>query len=128
MHIEPYEQAVAAPERKILDDAKNLLDGGDMIEVVEVGREIHAAQRLCGGEINRLIAGNKTARPVKARFEQQPADRGVERAIVCRDKRRPALARLNGVSIVLVKGIDLHFNYVVGGAVTQAEPALGQPA
>jgi hypothetical protein len=60
VHIEPYQQTVAAPEGQILNDLINFFHRGTVVEIQEMGGKIHAPQGLFRSEINGIFHRSKT--------------------------------------------------------------------
>ena len=82
MHIEPDEQAVTAAHSQVFYNFVYLLDGSVVIEVVEVGCEVHTAQRLCGSEVYIVGQGSEAALAVKIGFKHKSSEGGVCGALV----------------------------------------------
>ena len=125
VHIEPYQEAVTAAHCQILDDLVDLPDGGVVVEVVEVGCEIHTAQGLGGGEVDALGEWGETASGVEFRLQHKPAECSVSRAVIGGDDVGAVGLCSYDISVVFKASVE---DYRDGVAVVlgQAQVAKGK--
>ena len=76
VHVEPDEQGIAAPQRQVLNDFVYPAYRGVVVEILEMGGEIHAAQRTRGGEVYPPGEGLEAPSSVKARLLEEPSEAG----------------------------------------------------